>query len=590
MLEDNEYTSKRGGPVLISNNLFESGVNELLAGFAGADNVTVVHNTYPGSSVSPGGSVIIGLGPNQSFVLKDNILPNNEYGLQNCQYPASCWPNKVQTNNVIMDNRSNDGKIGDGPLNYPNNFVATQAVSWVDPTNSNYRLSSTSSYKGKASDNKDPGVDMDALLLALSPSSSSSPTPTPTVSPTPLPSPTPTPGNHTTSMTSVLRAKDHATELAGQMETPLLFSLRHHAVSSDPKALSFSALASDLDALANDIMLAHEDFLREINLFGAGASSIEIQLSAALLFSRANAAVALKTGKTASVAMHLDRIVSHLTMTEDLMLYGSISAMTADQANAAKARIDLVIGYGTVGYSQQGAGAIAPASLSMIFNSVAQPFSVQSVFASPDQTNSATYELGGVSVTIAGHAAQLVYVSPTHLGFVVPPDVLMGSAELIVASQDGYLSRGVATISRNVFHLLTAAEDGTGDAIAINLAKQTNGFDVVTVKNFGPDKRTRLALFTVGISGCAVNSDTTNDITIGGAAMTNFAESVVVEARKSNGQLLNLPVEFAGAQTGMIGLDQVTVRLSDDLRGAGVVELTLIIAGLRSNSATISIR
>jgi uncharacterized protein (TIGR03437 family) len=586
MLEDNEYTSKRGGPVLISNNLFESGANELLAAFAGADSVTVVHNTYPGSSVSPGGSSINGIGSNQSFVLKDNILPNNEYGIQNCQYASSCWPNKVQTNNVIIDNRSADGKIGDGPLNYPNNFVATQPVSWVDPASANYRLSSNSPYKGKASDSKDPGVDMDALQLALSSSSSSSPTPTPTPAPTlsPTPLPTPTPGNNTLSATSVLKAKDHATALAGQMGTT---GLSHHLVNR-LGALTISALASDLDALTNDIVLAHEDFLREINLFGAGAGSIETHLSAALLFSRANAAVALKTGNTASVAMHLDRIVSHLTMTEDLMLYGSISTMTADQANAARAKIDLVIGYGTAGYSEQGAGAIAPASLSVIFNSGAQPFCLQSVFPSPAQAAGATYELGGVSVTVGGHAAQLVYVSPTRLAFVVPPDLVMGSAELIIASQEGDLARGVAIISRNVFHLLTSAA-GSGEAIALNLAKQTNGFDVVTAENFGTDKRTRLALFTVGISGCAVNSDTTNDITIAGASISNFAESVVIEARKSNGQLLNLPVEFAGAQAGMIGLDQVNVRLSEELRGAGVVQLTLIIAGQRSNSATISI-
>ena len=72
--------------------------------------------------------------------------------------------------------------------------------------------------------------------------------------------------------------------------------------------------------------------------------------------------------------------------------------------------------------------------------------------------------------------------------------------------------------------------------------------------------------------------------------MANYAESVLVEARKNNGQVVSLPVEFAGAKTGMIGLDQVNLRLTPELRGAGVVELTLIVAGQRSNSATILIR
>ena len=109
----------------------------------------------------------------------------------------------------------------------------------------------------------------------------------------------------------------------------------------------------------------------------------------------------------------------------------------------------------------------------------------------------------------------------------------------------------------------------------------------MTAENFGADKRTRVALFTLGVSGSAVNSDTTNDIMSGGASVANYAESVVVEARKSNGQVVSLPVEFAGAKIGMIGLDQANLRLTPELSGAGVVELTLIVAGQRGNSGTI---
>ncbi|HSS20835.1 MAG TPA: hypothetical protein VLL54_12230 [Pyrinomonadaceae bacterium] len=586
-LEDNEYTSKRGGPVLISNNLFDTGVNELLAAFSGADNVTVTHNTYAGSSTSPGGSSINGIGVNQAFVLKDNIIPNNEYGIQNCQATSACWPNKVQLNNVIMDNRSNDGKIGDGPLNYPNNFVATQAVGWVDPANANYRLSASSPYKGRASDGKDPGVDMDALLLALSsgsPTPTPTPTPVPSVSPipTPTPTPTPTPGGGMTSPVSVSRAKDHAAALAGQMGEP---SFSHHA--SKPNSTSPASLSSDLDALTNDILSAYNDFNAERNLFTA-PTAIETQLTAALLFSRANAAVALKTGNTSGVAAHLERIVCHLTMTEDLMLYGSISQMTADRATAARTRINITIGYGTVGYLQEAAGPIAPASLGSVFDSMTEPFCLQPAYAS--SSTAMAYEVGGVTVSVGGHAAPVVYVSPTRLAFVVPDDVPMGSAELIIASQDGYVSRGLTTISRSVFHLMTANDDGTGEALALNLTKSTHGFDVITPENIGPDKRTRVALFAVGVSGSSINTNTTNDLTLGNTTIVNLAESVSVEARKTNGTVVTLPVEFAGAANQMHGLDQVNVRLTPELSGAGVVQLTMIVGGLRSNSAPIYVR
>jgi uncharacterized protein (TIGR03437 family) len=411
------------------------------------------------------------------------------------------------------------------------------------------------------------------------------PSPTPTASPTPTssPSPSPTPGNVMRSPVSVLAAKEHATDLVGQMGA----SFSHHAMKPIAQPVAASQLVSDLEALTHDIELAHQDFVNEIALFGPGAANIETQLSAALLFARANAALALRTGDTPSVEMHLQRIISHLAVTEDLMLHGSISSVIAAQAAVARARIDLVIGVATSGYDQQAAGVLTPSSLALIFGSPAQPLCATATFAS---SNTVTYELGGVSVIVGGRVAQLVFVSSGRLAFVVPSDLALGSADVIVTSQDGYVSHGVTVIARNVFRIVTSAEDGTGQAIAMNLSRQTTGFAVLTAENFGSDKRTRVALFAIGISGGAVNSDGSNDVRIAGTLVPNFAESVVVEGRKSNGQVFTLPVEFAGAQMGMIGLDQVNVRLTPELQAAGTVALTLIIGGTRSNSATIFIR
>jgi hypothetical protein len=137
-----------------------------------ADNVTVAHNTYPGPDVPMGDSMVIGQGANSpNFVFVDNILSNNEYG-RNCQSSQPCWPGLVQNHNVILDNRSPNRKIGDGPLDskYPNDYIAAKqsAVGWVDPLHVNYALANNSPYKNRASDGTDPGVDMNALNAALS--------------------------------------------------------------------------------------------------------------------------------------------------------------------------------------------------------------------------------------------------------------------------------------------------------------------------------------------------------------------------------------------------------------------------------------
>jgi len=138
--------------------------------------------------------------------------------------------------------------------------------------------------------------------------------------------------------------------------------------------------------------------------------------------------------------------------------------------------------------------------------------------------------------------------------------------------------------------IMTRADD-TGRAVALNSVKQTeNDFEVTTPENFGADKRTRLTIFATGISGTAVNSDVSNDVLINGVVQPNFAESVAIEARLANGSVISLPVEFAGAQGTLPGLDQVNVVLPPGLQGAGVVQLTLVIGGQRSNAPTITVR
>jgi uncharacterized protein (TIGR03437 family) len=139
---------------------------------------------------------------------------------------------------------------------------------------------------------------------------------------------------------------------------------------------------------------------------------------------------------------------------------------------------------------------------------------------------------------------------------------------------------------------MTMTDDDTGAAVVSNgqtnvTLGTTSSFDVLEPQNFGSDKRTRINLFATGISASALNSDSSNDVSLGEKVRVNFAESVAVEARLSDGRVYNLPVEFAGEQGVLPGLDQITVRLITELRGAGSVQLTLIVNGQRSNAPTV---
>jgi uncharacterized protein (TIGR03437 family) len=138
---------------------------------------------------------------------------------------------------------------------------------------------------------------------------------------------------------------------------------------------------------------------------------------------------------------------------------------------------------------------------------------------------------------------------------------------------------------------LTISGDGTGPAVALNAAKDTPpSFDVETPGNFGPDKRTRVHIFATAVSALAINSNLANDFLVNNVRLPNLSESVQVEAELRNGVKMNLPVEVAGSAWISPGFDQVDLILVSDLRAAGIVELTLIVGGQRSNRGTINVR
>jgi uncharacterized protein (TIGR03437 family) len=104
------------------------------------------------------------------------------------------------------------------------------------------------------------------------------------------------------------------------------------------------------------------------------------------------------------------------------------------------------------------------------------------------------------------------------------------------------------------------------------------------------DRRTRLTFFATGITGVAANIDPNNDVDTGNGVLANLAESTVVEARTSSGQIFRLTVEYAGRYGPHAGFDQVNVLLPPELAGCGTIELSLIVGNGRSNVATATIR
>src|SRR6185295_18639158 len=131
--------------------------------------------------------------------------------------------------------------------------------------------------------------------------------------------------------------------------------------------------------------------------------------------------------------------------------------------------------------------------------------------------------------------------------------------------------------------------NGNGAALEA-VGSQSGPFSIFGTPLYGFNLRTRLSLWTSGISpGLPANAGT--DIFLAsGQVVRNFAGSVSVEARTSDGRVFTLPVEYAGAQGTLAGLDQVNLVLVPELNGAGTVQLTIITGSVRSNTMKITVQ
>ncbi|HYX40232.1 MAG TPA: hypothetical protein VE821_00975, partial [Pyrinomonadaceae bacterium] len=167
---------------------------------------------------------------------------------------------------------------------------------------------------------------------------------------------------------------------------------------------------------------------------------------------------------------------------------------------------------------------------------------------------------GSITLTVNGRAAELLYVSPTQINFVVPPGTEPGAGVVVVRNHDGYESHGTVIILPAAPGVFTEQGDGTGASVVLEATTfLRTPFDPVDEQN----NPRRLIIFATGVRH-AMNVS----VTIGGRALT---------------------VETIAPTPDLPGLDQIHVVLARQLRGAGVVPLIVRADGRDSNPTTIQI-
>jgi hypothetical protein len=171
---DNEQSSQEARRLRVAGNLFVDLVNPGDIGYflqiGGGDSITVENNT-----VQHQGNVISSYGaPTTHFIFRDNIVQFNSYGIvcftQGKTCPSgnpfcNCFPGGTFRGNLIVDNLGAVARESIDKRYPPGNYFPSsfEAVGFADYGRGNWRLGIRSPYRGKATNGKDPGVDINAL-------------------------------------------------------------------------------------------------------------------------------------------------------------------------------------------------------------------------------------------------------------------------------------------------------------------------------------------------------------------------------------------------------------------------------------------
>jgi uncharacterized protein (TIGR03437 family) len=197
--------------------------------------------------------------------------------------------------------------------------------------------------------------------------------------------------------------------------------------------------------------------------------------------------------------------------------------------------------------------------------------------------------LGGVRVTVTDqvrreYAAQLIFVSPLQINFVVPPALIPGPATVKVHGPNGEVrASGLVHVEQVSPSLFAANSDGRGVAAAVAVRVKAGGSqqveDIFECETPG-GRCLPLALDT------ASDSDQVILLLFGtGIRWRRSLDLVRVTVGGEPAEVL-----YAGGQFQYAGLDQVNVLLPRGLAGRGEVEVLLIVDGKPANAVTVSVR
>jgi len=194
--------------------------------------------------------------------------------------------------------------------------------------------------------------------------------------------------------------------------------------------------------------------------------------------------------------------------------------------------------------------------------------------------------LAGTTVSVrdsegADRLAPLFFVSPQQINYLIPQGTAPGTATITVAGGDGSLSVGAVNIAAIAPGLFAANANGQGVPAAVALRVKADGAQIYEpVSRFDQaQNRFVAAPIDLGPAGEQVF------LLLFGSGL-RFNSGLEGVTCKLGG--IDAPVLFAGAQGGLVGLDQVNLSLPRALAGRGEVDLVLTVDGQTANTVRVA--
>ncbi len=193
--------------------------------------------------------------------------------------------------------------------------------------------------------------------------------------------------------------------------------------------------------------------------------------------------------------------------------------------------------------------------------------------------------LGGAEVLVRDsvgveRAAQLFFVSPSQINFLIPKDTAAGRATLTVRNGTTVKATGALTIASVAPGLFTANANGSGLAAAVYLrVKANNAQSYESVGRFDTTAgRFMPVLVNLGPEGESVY------LVLYGTGFRRFASPVTAKIN-------NLTVDvLAVVASGFAGVDQINLRVPRTLSGCGTMQVALVADGKNANVVEIGVQ